>query len=173
MKKIAVLFFVLIISASACTKSIYVEDLTLRLEPVRTIDWHGGTPTYMYKNDYVYNPGYYVHYNKQRVTWYSDRSMKEVLSVPIQEVYKIGYRSRVLGAGVGFISGYALGFVLYNSGLLGKTNRPFLSENNPTVNLTTAAIFAGAGFSVGIPVTYIFKNRGNENRRRLDWGLGN
>jgi hypothetical protein len=167
--KIKLYLIVLLLQVVACTKSVYVEDLSYRLEPVRLTEWYGGTPTYIYRNSYVYEPGYFVYYNKARVTWYTNRKKVESISLPTNEVYKIGYRSRVLGAVAGFASGYAVGYVLYNMGLLGKTNRPFLSENNQVVNLTTAGIFAGAGFSVGIPVTYIFKNRGNQTPPVKEW----
>lgn len=153
----------------ACTKTVYVEDLTYRLEPVRLTEWYGGTPTYIYKNNYVYEPGYYVYYNKARVTWYTNRKKEESISMPTNEVFKIRYRSRVLGTVAGFAGGYAVGFVLYNLGILGKSKRPFLSETNHMVNLTTAGMFAVAGFSVGIPVTYIFKIRGNQTPPVKEW----
>lgn len=162
---------IIVISCTNCTKSVYVEDLTLRLEPVRALDVRFGTPTFIYKNDYVYEEAFYVHYNKNRVTWFTDRSKTESVSVPVKEVYKIGYRSRTLGTIAGFTSGYLVGVLMYNLGLISHSDRPFLSQSNQKVTFAYAGIFAIGGFTAGIPINTIFKKRKAQVKVGKKWDI--
>lgn len=149
----------------------YIEDLTLRLEPVRALDIKFGTPTFIYRNDSFYEEAYYVHYNKNRVTWFTDRSKKESVSVPVKEVYKIGYRSRTLGTIAGFASGYLIGILMYNLGVLNQKDKPFLSQTNQAISLTYAGIFAAGGFTAGIPITTFFKTKKAQVRLGKTWDI--
>ena len=155
---------------SACTKTIYIEDLTNRLEPVRTVDVFMGTSTQVFKNDFLtFQEGYYVHYNKYRVTWYDNRFKTNEISVPIKEVSKISYRSRLMGTILGLGIGYTLGYLAFNLGVLDKPTQPFLSQHNQAVSLGFASVFGVSGYFAGVPYKYVFKYKKKRARMAKDF----
>jgi len=160
----------LLIFFSACTKTIYIEDLTNRLEPVRTVDVFMGTSTQVFRNDFLtFQEGYYVHYNKYRVTWYDSRFRTKEISVPIKEVSKISYRSRIMGTIVGLGIGYTLGYLAFNLGVLDKPTQPFLSQHNQAVSLGFASVFGVSGYFAGIPYKYVFRYKKKRARMAKDF----
>jgi len=155
---------------SACTKTIYIEDLSNRLEPVRTVDVFMGTSTQVFKNDFLtFQEGYYVHYNKYRVTWYDSRFRTKEISVPLKEVSKISYRSRIVGSIVGLGIGYTLGYLAFNLGVLDKPTQPFLSQHNQAVSLGFATVFGVSGYFAGFPYKYVFKYKKKRARMAKDF----
>jgi hypothetical protein len=162
--------FAMFFNLVSCTKTIYFEDLTNRLEPVRTVDVLLGTKTQVFKNDFLtFEEGYYVHYNKYRVTWYPNRIKTKEISVPIKEVSKISYRSRLVGALVGLGIGYGLGYFAYNLGVLNKPGQPFLSQYNQSVSLGFATVFGVSGYFAGFPYKYVFKYKKKRARLAKDF----
>ena len=155
---------------SACTKTIYIEDLTNRLEPVRTVDVFMGTSTQVFRNDFLtFQEGYYVHYNKYRVTWYDSRFRTKEISVPIKEVSKISYRSRIMGTILGLGIGYTLGYLAFNLGVLDKPTQPFLSQHNQAVSLGFASVFGVSGYFAGVPYKYVFRYKKKRARMAKDF----
>jgi len=160
----------LLIFFSACTKTIYIEDLTNRLEPVRTVDVFMGTSTQVFRNDFLtFQEGYYVHYNKYRVTWYDSRFRTKEISVPIKEVSKISYRSRIMGTILGLGIGYTLGYLAFNLGVLDKPTQPFLSQHNQAVSLGFASVFGVSGYFAGVPYKYVFRYKKKRARMAKDF----
>lgn len=156
---------------SACTKYIYIEDLSAKFEPVRTVDMYIlGTPTNIYHTNAMnYEQGYFVNYNKFRVIWYPNRFSYNEISIPINQVSQITYRSRLRGILAGIAAGYLLGYGAFNLGILDKAGQPFLSQTNQAVSLGFASVFAVGGFFSGIPVKYKFVHKNKKARIAKDF----
>jgi hypothetical protein len=155
---------------SSCAKTIYIEELTSRLEPVRTVDFYLSTPTQIFHtNTLTFEEGYFVHYNQNRVMWYPSRFSYKEISLPLEQVSKVSYRSRLRGVLTGFAVGYILGYGAYNLGVLGKPGQPFLSQFNQSVSLGFGTVMGIGGFWAGLPVTYYFKYKDKRARIAKDF----
>lgn len=150
-----VLFLCVIgINQTGCSKKIYVDQLDGNDKRIDQMDiplWRPEIKVYRSKG--YYYPATEVIYNNKMVRWI-DSSDDSPMGMPTNELYKIKTKNRFVGTTIGFFLGYFTGRLFYNSGLLGKTNKPFGMEQNVSIQFRYGLIGAVGGFIIGFPVTY-------------------
>lgn len=163
---IGILFSVLLLT-SACTKTIYVDELDSKTRYINTMDIPFLKPSVRIYTEGAYYAAKDVMYNDRVIKWRSDDQYDTPFSAPISEITKIEEHNRVMGTVVGFVAGWAAGYMMHNAGYFDQTNKPFGNLSNEKLSFSTGMIFATGGFVTGVPIKWELKRK---SREELDVG---
>lgn len=160
------------IFSASCTRVVYVDELDRGTDYIMSLDIPYNRPAArIYPHAGSYYEGKNIIYNKNILKWRSNDQFETPFALPIDEVIKVREHNRLYGTLTGFITGYVIGYAFHNLGFFDQTNKPIGNLFNTEFSTATALLFATGGYISGIPVTYHFKKKQQENTEFEDFEL--
>jgi|GEM_PF-6008486 hypothetical protein len=157
---------------ASCTRVVYVDELDRGTDYIMSLDIPYNRPAVrIYPHAGSFYEGKNVIYNQDIMKWRSNDQYLTPFAVPINEVIKVREHNRLYGTLTGFITGYVIGYAFHNLGFYDQTSKPLGNLFNTEFSTATGILFAVGGYISGMPVTYHFKRKQQEETKFEDFEL--